>query len=67
MVPDGGRSNRGTPVPATTAEEVSVGTTANSPFPTCQRCGFEVLPLPWGCKNPCPSCGFLHPLGDCSD
>ncbi len=35
--------------------------------PRCQRCGFIVLPKPWGCKNPCPNCGTVYPLGDCSD
>jgi len=35
--------------------------------PTCQRCGAEVRAKPWGCKNPCPNCGFVYPLGDCSD
>lgn len=33
----------------------------------CLRCGAEVRPKPWGCKNPCPKCGFVYPLGDCSD
>lgn len=33
----------------------------------CLRCGAEVRPKPWGCKNPCPGCGFIYPLGDCSD
>jgi len=33
----------------------------------CLRCGEEVRPKPWGCKNPCPNCGFVYPLGDCSD
>lgn len=33
----------------------------------CLRCGAEVRPKPWGCKNPCPNCGFVYPLGDCSD
>ena len=33
----------------------------------CLRCGDEVRPKPWGCKNPCPNCGFVYPLGDCSD
>ncbi|HWO89791.1 MAG TPA: MBL fold metallo-hydrolase [Gemmatimonadales bacterium] len=33
----------------------------------CLRCGAEVHPKPWGCKNPCPNCGFVYPLGDCSD
>ena len=33
----------------------------------CQRCGAEVRGKPWGCKNPCPNCGFVYPLGDCSD
>jgi hydroxyacylglutathione hydrolase len=33
----------------------------------CLRCGAEVRPRPWGCKNPCPNCGFVYPLGDCSD
>lgn len=34
---------------------------------TCLRCGFPVLTRPWGCKNPCGNCGFVYPLGDCSD
>lgn len=34
---------------------------------TCQRCGAPVRPKPWGCKNPCPNCGTVYPLGDCSD
>ena len=29
--------------------------------------GVEVPPKAWGCKNPCPNCGFMYPLGDCSD
>lgn len=33
----------------------------------CLRCGAEVRPKPWGCRNPCPGCGVIHPLGDCSD
>ncbi len=33
----------------------------------CLRCGAEVRPKPWGCRNPCPNCGFIYPLGDCSD
>jgi glyoxylase-like metal-dependent hydrolase (beta-lactamase superfamily II) len=33
----------------------------------CLRCGAEVQPKPWGCKNPCPNCGHAYPLGDCSD
>jgi predicted RNA-binding Zn-ribbon protein involved in translation (DUF1610 family) len=33
----------------------------------CQRCNFPVLPRAQGCKNPCPNCGTLYPLGDCSD
>jgi len=33
----------------------------------CLRCGAEVRAKPWGCKNPCPNCGFVYPLGDCSD
>lgn len=35
--------------------------------PRCLRCGFPVVVLPWGCKNPCRNCGFVYPLGDCSD
>jgi predicted RNA-binding Zn-ribbon protein involved in translation (DUF1610 family) len=36
--------------------------------PTCNRCGFEVpRPRARGCKNPCPNCGTVYPLGDCSD
>jgi len=33
----------------------------------CLRCGAEVRSKPWGCKNPCANCGFVYPLGDCSD
>lgn len=33
----------------------------------CLRCGAEVKSKPWGCKNPCANCGFVYPLGDCSD
>jgi glyoxylase-like metal-dependent hydrolase (beta-lactamase superfamily II) len=33
----------------------------------CLKCGAEVRPKPWGCKNPCPNCGYVYPLGDCSD
>jgi glyoxylase-like metal-dependent hydrolase (beta-lactamase superfamily II) len=33
----------------------------------CLRCGAEVRPKPWGCENPCANCGFVFPLGDCSD
>ena len=33
----------------------------------CQKCGFPVRGKPWGCKNPCPNCGHVYPLGDCSD
>ncbi|MBI1723166.1 MAG: MBL fold metallo-hydrolase [Gemmatimonadetes bacterium] len=33
----------------------------------CLKCGAEVRPKPWGCKNPCANCGFVYPLGDCSD
>ena len=35
--------------------------------PVCNRCGFEVPVRAWGCKNPCPNCGTVYPLGDCSD
>ena len=41
--------------------------TAGQPVPRCNRCGFEVRGKPWGCKNPCPNCGTVYPLGDCSD
>ena len=33
----------------------------------CLKCGFPVKGKPWGCKNPCPNCGHVYPLGDCSD
>ncbi|MGH7659017.1 MAG: MBL fold metallo-hydrolase [Gemmatimonadales bacterium] len=33
----------------------------------CNRCGFVVKTRPWGCRNPCPNCGTMYPLGDCSD
>jgi hypothetical protein len=37
------------------------------PLP-CLRCGFPIrLVRPSGCKNPCPNCGTIYPLGDCSD
>jgi predicted RNA-binding Zn-ribbon protein involved in translation (DUF1610 family) len=35
--------------------------------PLCNRCGFEVPSRAAGCKNPCPNCGTVYPLGDCSD
>lgn len=33
----------------------------------CLRCGFAVPARLMGCKNPCANCGFVYPLGDCSD
>jgi len=33
----------------------------------CQRCTFPVPARAMGCKNPCPNCGTVYPLGDCSD
>lgn len=33
----------------------------------CLKCGAEIRPKAWGCKNPCANCGFVYPLGDCSD
>lgn len=33
----------------------------------CLKCGAPVRGKPWGCKNPCPNCGHVYPLGDCSD
>ena len=33
----------------------------------CLRCGAEVRAKARGCKNPCENCGFVYPLGDCSD
>ncbi len=38
----------------------------NAP-PSCQRCHFPVNQRAMGCKNPCPNCGTIYPLGDCSD
>jgi predicted Zn-ribbon and HTH transcriptional regulator len=35
--------------------------------PGCQRCNFSVPARAMGCKNPCPNCGTVYPLGDCSD
>lgn len=35
--------------------------------PHCVCCGFPVPERPLGCRWPCPNCGFLYPLGDCSD
>ena len=37
------------------------------PMPLCQRCNFPVPVRALGCKNPCPNCGTVYPLGDCSD
>ncbi len=34
---------------------------------TCMRCGQPIRSKAWGCKNPCPNCGFVYPEGDCSD
>lgn len=34
---------------------------------TCLRCGHPIRSKAWGCKNPCPNCGFVYPQGDCSD
>jgi len=39
----------------------------SAPPPLCNRCHFPVSTRPWGCKNPCPNCGTVYPLGDCSD
>lgn len=50
---------------ATVAEPAATG--AGPQAPACQRCGFTVVVRPWGCKNPCPNCGTVYPLGDCSD
>lgn len=36
-------------------------------LPRCQRCGHPVVSRNMGCKNPCPNCGTVYPLGDCSD
>ena len=33
----------------------------------CLKCGAPVRGKPWGCQNPCPNCGHVYPLGDCSD
>jgi predicted RNA-binding Zn-ribbon protein involved in translation (DUF1610 family) len=33
----------------------------------CVRCNFEVPDTARGCRNPCPNCGMLYSLGDCSD
>jgi hypothetical protein len=35
--------------------------------PHCICCGARVPDRPLGCRWPCPACGFLYPLGDCSD
>ncbi len=35
--------------------------------PVCNRCGYAVTLMPWGCRNPCSNCGTIYPLGDCSD
>ncbi len=33
----------------------------------CLKCGAPVKGKPWGCKNPCPTCGHVYLLGDFSD
>ncbi len=38
-----------------------------APEARCQRCDFPVATRAMGCKNPCPNCGTVYPLGDCSD
>jgi hypothetical protein len=40
---------------------------AQEPVPACVCCGAPVPDRPLGCRWPCPACGFLYPLGDCSD
>lgn len=48
-------------------EEGGTPLTGRGSVATCLRCGFPVQSRSWGCKNPCPNCGFVYPLGDCSD
>src|SRR2546422_208449 len=55
------------PAPSGAAMLSSRAPTASAERPACLRCGAEVRPKPWGCKNPCPNCGYVYPLGDCSD
>lgn len=51
--------------PEPTSDHQSIGP---SDQPTCQRCNFPVPDRLAGCKEPpCPNCGTLYPLGDCSD
>ena len=46
----------------------AVGPAPVQPEPVyCMRCECPVTVQPWGCKNPCGNCGFVYPLGDCSD
>src|SRR2546426_5021674 len=45
----------GAPTPSSPASTVS------PERPACLRCGAEVRPKPWGCKNPCPNCGYTYP------
>ena len=54
---------------ATSQSDKRIGTADRSELdhPTCLRCGFTVAARPWGCKNPCSNCGFIYPIGDCSD
>lgn len=68
-MPDGRWESAGTgTVPGRrTASEAETAPPAKRHRPTCMRCGFEVRPRAWGCKNPCANCGFVYPLGDCSD
>ncbi|HTO74262.1 MAG TPA: hypothetical protein VMJ30_10585 [Gemmatimonadales bacterium] len=49
------------------AEELLSAGPPVRPSDLCNRCGFAVVSRAFGCKNPCPNCGTVYPLGDCSD
>jgi hypothetical protein len=51
----------------TTLEQPARPPVLPSARPSCIRCNFEVHSTARGCKNPCPNCGMMYPLGDCSD
>jgi uncharacterized Zn finger protein (UPF0148 family) len=56
----------GTTVRKDVEELLSAGPPVH-PSDLCNRCGFPVVSRAFGCKNPCPNCGTVYPLGDCSD
>lgn len=61
----GGAGRPDLPGPAGGPAPPPLGSAA--PRLVCNRCHFPVASRAMGCKNPCPNCGTMYPLGDCSD